>query len=821
MQLYFSKWARALAILVLGFTGNAFAKYDVVVDFGGIGLWARMNDATWLKLNNASPDQFVVGDINGNGKDDVIAVYPGGIFVKRDLGGWTQLHNFTPETMATGDLDGNGKDDVVIDFGGIGLWARMNDTSWLKLNNASPAELVVGDINGNGKDDVIAVFPGGIFVKRDLGGWAQLHNFTPEAMTVGDLDGSGADDVLIDFGAIGLWARMNDSSWVKLHNTSPLFIAAGDLNGNGADDVLATFGGGIGGLWQKLDLGGWNKINNNAPEDIEIADVDGTGQEDIIGDFGSTLGGVFVKRNQGAWLKLHNTSPDSIAAGDLDGDGLGTSATIRGTFDEGMVIAVDASGSIIATDETSGRVRDAFLYGSTTPTAFTFALNSLPVNENIRVYFINEGVIASMYFDATGDFTVDTNVLSLAPQADISVGQVYVDMYFARAFPASSPVLTANASAGPVNPVVPIGITQPATTGLTIPQLITKGLNALDFGWVTGARTYFSAANTLAGNSTSPDADGARFFYAITRVAALGFDTLPDGNAADMNRLSDVLDRFGVANDEKRASPSALVLPLALPANSPTGNEIRDFIYNISTAEIQSAISTLDQISPSFTRIWNEPALNEVVESDYGDVLFYKASFKAMLSSVAIQKAYNLDADIDATMNTNRDVDPLNDTTTEDFLANGSNASFLTLADTARLTEAKNKLLAALDDSLAAIVAIEAETDSQLDDLITLDTYAAAGAATAKDYISDTRNSIQGTGNRFDRNDLDVTNDLVLQLDRFFGVGVDFRSSNLLPGFIGNDVSGLFPDPTFNGVVLTPDLNEDIFPADGIPDVVQ
>ena len=813
--------AVGLAVITLAFTGHAFARGDIVVDLGGIGLWARMNDATWQKLNNTSPNQVVVGDVNGNGKDDVIAVYPSGIFVKRDLGGWVQLHNSIPEVMKVGDLDGNGRDDIVIDFGAIGLWARMNDTSWLKLSNTSPAQLAIGDVNGNGKDDVIAVYSSGIFVKRDLGGWTQLHNFIPEAMTVGDLDGNGRDDVIIDFGGIGLWARMNDGAWLKLHNSSPLFIVAGDLNGNGTDDVLATFGSGIGGLWQKLDLGGWSKLSNNAPDDIVIADVDGTGQGDIIGNFGSTLGGVFVKRNQGGWLKLHNTSPDSIAAGDLDGDGLTAPGTINGIFDHGMVVAVDAAGRIVSMDTTTGRVMDAKIYGSLTPNAFSFSLSDIPVNEAVRVYFIDEGVIASMYFDATGDFIVDTNVFSLAPQANIALGHVYVDTYVGRAFPEMSPVATVNASAGPVNPVVPTGVAQPPTTGLTMAELITRGLSALDAGWMTGARTYFSAANTLAGTTNSPDADAARFFYAISRVGAVGFDTLPDGDSTDMNRIGDVLDRFGVANDERRASPSLLKSPPVLPANSPNGNEIRDFVYDIYVAEIQAAIVSLGQVSTSFTRVWNEPVLDQLVESDYGDVLFFKASFKAMLSSLAIERAYNLGGDVDVTLNPNLDADPLNDTTIESFLANSSNASFLTLADTSRLTEAKNQLLAALDDSLAAITSIEAETDSQLDDLITLDKYAPAGAATARDYISDTRNSVQGTGSRFDRNDLDVTNDLVLQLDRFFGIGVDFRNSSLLPAFTGNAVAGLFPDPTFNGVVLTPDLNKDVLPADGIPDIVQ
>ena len=291
---------------------------DVIVDFGDvIGLWSWMNDVSWLKLHNGSPDEVAAGDMDGNGADDVIGVFTTGLFVKYNLGGWTQLHNAVPELIAVGDLDNSGQDDAVVDFGGIGLWAYMNNASWLKLNNGSPDQLVTGDMDGNGADDVIGVFGTGIFVKYNLGGWVQLHNLVPEMMTVGDLDNSGQDDLVVDFGGIALWARMNDSAWLKLHNSSPELIATGDVDGNGADDVLATFSGL--GLWQKLNLGGWSQLSNSLADDVVTADVTASGKDDIVADFGSTLGGIFVKRDQGAWVKLHNSSPDSMATGNLDG----------------------------------------------------------------------------------------------------------------------------------------------------------------------------------------------------------------------------------------------------------------------------------------------------------------------------------------------------------------------------------------------------------------------------------------------------------------------------------------------------------------------
>jgi hypothetical protein len=38
--------------------------------------------------------------------------------------------------MVTGDMDGNGKDEVIVDFGpGYGIWVRMNNVWWVKLHD--------------------------------------------------------------------------------------------------------------------------------------------------------------------------------------------------------------------------------------------------------------------------------------------------------------------------------------------------------------------------------------------------------------------------------------------------------------------------------------------------------------------------------------------------------------------------------------------------------------------------------------------------------------------------------------------------------------
>ena len=106
--------------------------------------------------------------------------------------GWAELGNICIGDSSCGmPVETVGGDDVAIDFGAIGLWARINGTSWLKLSNSSPDQLAVADMDGNGQDDVVADFGstlGGIFVKRDQAACEKLHNMSPDSMAISNLD---------------------------------------------------------------------------------------------------------------------------------------------------------------------------------------------------------------------------------------------------------------------------------------------------------------------------------------------------------------------------------------------------------------------------------------------------------------------------------------------------------------------------------------------------------------------------------------------------------------------------------------------------------
>jgi hypothetical protein len=317
----------------------------------------------------------------------------------------------------------------------------------------------------------------------------------------------------------------------------------------------------------------------------------------------------------------------------------------------------------------------------------------------------------------------------------------------------------------------------------------------------------------LAGNSISNDADTARFFYALTRIAALWFDTYSDGIANNgLNTLGDILDRFGSpADDTKRSNRAAISFPDPFPDNSPSGSEFQSFLKDVVGPELEGAINNLETVSQAFNELWTEPIDDEIVESDYGDVLFFMAVFKGALASIFTQSAYNLDADIDDTKN--------NAKTIEQFLTDEPDFLTLSSAPASDLNSAKLKYDDALDDLDAAIVWMDAETDFQDDDFINLGDATAERISEARADIADAKASLNGP--TLVNDNPDPIDGFFLDMSVFFA-GLDFRNPNLLPAFSGNDPIGLFPDPTFAGVFGAGiDLNEDTDPADGNADIFE
>ena len=303
--------------LVAHFEALHVARNDLLVDLGTSGLFQRLNNGTsWLKIHNNSPIATAAGDLNGNGKDEAIAVFGNGTWIRYDHGVWRQLQQRKLLRLVTGDLDGNGQDDVIGDFAGLGVYAFINNTRpMVRLRTTVSKRLAIGDLDGNGKDDLVAIFANGTWVRYDTGQWTQLQSRQLLSAVTGDLDGNGKDDIVGNFASLGLYVFMNNTRpFVRVRATVSHGLTTGDLDGNGKDEIIAVFGNGT---WVRSDAGPWTRIGIRPLLRPITGDLNGNGQDEIVGDFAGQ--GLFGRHNNVApWVRLRAIVSQGVASGGFD-----------------------------------------------------------------------------------------------------------------------------------------------------------------------------------------------------------------------------------------------------------------------------------------------------------------------------------------------------------------------------------------------------------------------------------------------------------------------------------------------------------------------
>jgi len=243
-------------------------KKDLVGSWSNQGVYYR--NAITGYWNNLYHSCYIgdVGDMNGDGIDDLVGVWWGvsGIWVRYSASEQWELLASTPTDLALGDMTGNGRTDLLGTWSGDGVYYRNSVTgAWVKM--ASPAEkITAGDLDGDGIDDLIGTWPsqGGVWVKfSSTGQWEQLAN-SPSDITTGDMTGNGRADLVGNWSAQGVFFRDSVSgTWVKIA-TPATAIGVGDLDGDGIDDLIGVWPG-QGGVWVKYSsTGQWENLASAA-----------------------------------------------------------------------------------------------------------------------------------------------------------------------------------------------------------------------------------------------------------------------------------------------------------------------------------------------------------------------------------------------------------------------------------------------------------------------------------------------------------------------------------------------------------------------------
>ena len=336
------------------------------------------------------------------------------------------------------------------------------------------------------------------------------------------------------------------------------------------------------------------------------------------------------------------------------------------------------------------------------------------------------------------------------------------------------------------------------TTTTTLPAAAAACLNPLRSGDVGAAVAPCTSAAQLYPQ------DG------VLHLAAAGA-TLAAGVLNDPAPLS-LASNAGIVVSGSAADVCALAatLPQVFPASTPESGQVLQVARGVGLPLLQSALNILTGYvggAPSTLDLANLPPCLRAsaaggVEIDDGDVLAARAALQGLVALVHLASAYDIDLPI---------APELNGTTTpsDDF---AQHKSLLTLEPGAagELAQAGAQLDAALQDFIAAVDSIDAETDDQSDDLLVIGPADRANLETLRAAATRLRTAITRDATFEASVFARLPRDERVALAGFLS-GAVTSLRPLVPGFDkgGNPDPCHFPDYTFGGV--TPDLTRSAF----------
>jgi hypothetical protein len=311
---------------------NGDGKLDIVTaNYGSpnVSVLLGNGDGMFQAAHNwaiASPSTAVaVADVNGDGKPDIIAAngtYSGhpqpyttvSVLLGNGDGSFTAAQSFAvgkgPQSVAVGDVNGDGRPDIVTaDFGDGTVSVLLNTAAPPATGTFSPGATVaasgryayvptVADVNGDGKPDLIeANYPANVvsvFLGNGDGTFQAAVNTPagpgPDQVTVADVNGDGIPDLALTYyGA----------------NEVAVLLGNGDGTFKPAAQILAT---------------------GNDPRGVQVADLNGDGKPDlVVASFSYTGVQVFLGNGNGTFQAAQNLSvasyPTGVTVADVNGDG--------------------------------------------------------------------------------------------------------------------------------------------------------------------------------------------------------------------------------------------------------------------------------------------------------------------------------------------------------------------------------------------------------------------------------------------------------------------------------------------------------------------
>lgn len=372
------------AAAVGDFTGDGLQ--DVLVADSDVGVTGSLavlpghGDGTLGASIGATPytgsADFVVGDLNADGKDDLVsanrATFDGIIvFLSRGDGdfstGAISIGRY-PTDLVSGDFNGDGTLDLAARLPNAGITTPVvvllnsgDGAGFVQEHVSVPGQnvyLAVGDLNGDDRSDLVATISNParllVYLGQPDGSFAPGGGAGPEAglispilPAVARLGGVGGDDVVLHDG-FDLVTLLNngDRTFRPVRRKLGLYGAKrfADFNGDGRTDMIMgtilLLGNGDGTFVQQMVSPAEDCVNA-----LAAADFDGDGRLDVASswscvtepDASFRTGGVQIHsgRGDGSFnpprraVDLGDSDATSLATGDFDGDGRADMAVVN------------------------------------------------------------------------------------------------------------------------------------------------------------------------------------------------------------------------------------------------------------------------------------------------------------------------------------------------------------------------------------------------------------------------------------------------------------------------------------------------------------
>ena len=313
------------------------------------------------------PTSVALGDLNGDGVPDIVATGKNiattgngysntvSVLLGRDHGTFSASVDYGtgagPSSVVLGDLNGDGKLDIVttsIDSGTVSvLPGRGDGTFAAKLESpfvgdaTSPARAIaLGDLNGDGKlDAVVADYHAlsvSVLLGKGDGTFATQTDYAAEhyqrSVVLVDLNGDGTLDLLAGTSnSVGVLLGKGDGTFaaIVVYPDAIGSMALGDLNGDGKLDLLTESGNSVGALFGKGNgsFVAWpTYATGKGPVSVALGDVNSDGKLDVVSANSiSSTASVLLGKGDGTFAVNVDyptgNQPTAVALGDLSGDG--------------------------------------------------------------------------------------------------------------------------------------------------------------------------------------------------------------------------------------------------------------------------------------------------------------------------------------------------------------------------------------------------------------------------------------------------------------------------------------------------------------------